>query len=73
MNSKGIATEYRAKQHAAGLGKIAGRWVFDGTRYCIGCEAALAPRESICAGCLDEQIDLNERQEKIRRAAEAAK
>ena len=73
MNSKGIATEYRAKQHAAGLRKIAGRWVFDGTRYCIGCEAALAPRESICAGCLDEQINLNERQEKIRLAAEEAK
>ena len=45
----------------------------EGTRYCIGCEAVLAPRESICARCLDEQIKLNERQEQFRRAEERAR
>lgn len=52
-----------------GMVKLADRWVYDLTRYCIGCNAVLAERETICARCTEELIALNERQEQFAKAA----
>jgi uncharacterized paraquat-inducible protein A len=64
---------FRQTAKRGGMVKLADRWVYDLTRYCIGCNAVLAERETICGRCHDELISLNERQEQFRVAAEGGR